>query len=228
MYILVLFVCFVLLTISFFFFFFFFFFNDTATTEIYTLSLHDALPIRRQPKPAARSSISVACRGPSSARRARYSSAGAAGARPSKGAHHRRIAKPSWESNCVVPGGAGRSDSVICCSNPARGMSPPSAWWTWWSTRARVATAAPTAPASAIRARCPVPPGARPERCRAGPADPADQVQQRGHGERGQRDAADPPEPGAVGDRGAEHGDRARAVADQRCPRTGSRSRCTR
>src|SRR6266487_7210450 len=28
--------------------FFVFFFNDTATTEIYTLSLHDALPISRQ------------------------------------------------------------------------------------------------------------------------------------------------------------------------------------
>src|SRR3712207_8550625 len=27
--------------------YFFFFFNDTATTEIYTLSLHDALPIWR-------------------------------------------------------------------------------------------------------------------------------------------------------------------------------------
>src|SRR6266705_710749 len=27
----------------------FFFFNDTATTEIYTLSLHDALPIGRSP-----------------------------------------------------------------------------------------------------------------------------------------------------------------------------------
>src|SRR6201989_3268623 len=27
-----------------------FFFNDTATTEIYTLSLHDALPIYAQPK----------------------------------------------------------------------------------------------------------------------------------------------------------------------------------
>ena len=27
------------------YFFYFFFFNDTATTEIYTLSLHDALPI---------------------------------------------------------------------------------------------------------------------------------------------------------------------------------------
>src|SRR2546430_12276588 len=28
---------------------FFFFFNDTATTEIYTLSLHDALPISQGP-----------------------------------------------------------------------------------------------------------------------------------------------------------------------------------
>ena len=40
----------VLLVVYFFFFFLcyfylFFFFNDTATTEIYTLSLHDALPI---------------------------------------------------------------------------------------------------------------------------------------------------------------------------------------
>src|SRR5215813_14455575 len=35
--------------------FFFFFFNDTATTEIYTLSLHDALPIR-----SARKSITYA------------------------------------------------------------------------------------------------------------------------------------------------------------------------
>src|SRR5256885_5324568 len=37
--------------------FFFFFFNDTATTEIYTLSLHDALPISRRtlaPPPPAR------------------------------------------------------------------------------------------------------------------------------------------------------------------------------
>src|SRR5436190_9873608 len=30
---------------------FFFFFNATATTEIYTLSLHDALPISRQGLP---------------------------------------------------------------------------------------------------------------------------------------------------------------------------------
>src|SRR5579863_10759437 len=34
-----------ILMIIYFFSSFFFFFNDTATTEIYTLSLHDALPI---------------------------------------------------------------------------------------------------------------------------------------------------------------------------------------
>src|SRR3712207_6898952 len=32
----------------------FFFFNDTATTEIYTLSLHDALPIFLGPPPVRR------------------------------------------------------------------------------------------------------------------------------------------------------------------------------
>src|SRR5690349_24822677 len=46
------------------FFYFFFFFNDTATTEIYTLSLHDALPILRTRaggqrfSPAGRRSVS--------------------------------------------------------------------------------------------------------------------------------------------------------------------------
>src|SRR3712207_7746815 len=41
-----------------FYYCFFFFFNDTATTEIYTLSLHDALPIYaaspKQPDPHRR------------------------------------------------------------------------------------------------------------------------------------------------------------------------------
>src|SRR3990170_8721824 len=37
--------CYLFVFVSCYFFFFFFFFNDTATTEIYTLSLHDALPI---------------------------------------------------------------------------------------------------------------------------------------------------------------------------------------
>src|SRR6266480_8128718 len=40
------------------FVFFFFFFNDTATTEIYTLSLHDALPISRPGQRSASPSAS--------------------------------------------------------------------------------------------------------------------------------------------------------------------------
>src|SRR2546422_11738957 len=36
--------------------YFFFFFNDTATTEIYTLSLHDALPISAPARPRRRGS----------------------------------------------------------------------------------------------------------------------------------------------------------------------------
>src|SRR3712207_7274012 len=42
----------------------FFFFNDTATTEIYTLSLHDALPISDQPEQLVdfvRSNIHIPC-----------------------------------------------------------------------------------------------------------------------------------------------------------------------
>src|SRR3712207_7848476 len=45
----------------------FFFFNDTATTEIYTLSLHDALPISSTstatPSPSAPCSAGAGCRG---------------------------------------------------------------------------------------------------------------------------------------------------------------------
>src|SRR5687768_18297434 len=48
-------------------FFLIFFFNDTATTEIYTLSLHDALPIwSRPPRPC---SVRVARRRGAGARR---------------------------------------------------------------------------------------------------------------------------------------------------------------
>src|SRR5215216_7162272 len=41
--------------------FFFFFFNDTATTEIYTLSLHDALPISRAWPRARRAYVPRPC-----------------------------------------------------------------------------------------------------------------------------------------------------------------------
>src|SRR2546422_10601558 len=53
------------------FFCFFFFFNDTATTEIYTLSLHDALPIcRSTPRPPRHRDRREAC-GPRPSRRGR-------------------------------------------------------------------------------------------------------------------------------------------------------------
>src|SRR5205814_10674183 len=48
----------IFLNFVFFYLFYFFFFNDTATTEIYTLSLHDALPIcdpRVHERPSSRS-----------------------------------------------------------------------------------------------------------------------------------------------------------------------------
>src|SRR2546429_3515387 len=59
---------------------FFFFFNDTATTEIYTLSLHDALPISR----SSTQSVSSSRPQRSSARRASRRAppgAGSSGAR---------------------------------------------------------------------------------------------------------------------------------------------------
>src|SRR5258708_20907237 len=43
--------------------FFFFFFNDTATTEIYTLSLHDALPILASATPRS-GRATARCGGP--------------------------------------------------------------------------------------------------------------------------------------------------------------------
>src|SRR6266496_6437880 len=48
----------------FFFFVFFFFFNDTAPTEIYTLSLHDALPICRLLPGHARAALQSGHHGP--------------------------------------------------------------------------------------------------------------------------------------------------------------------
>src|SRR2546422_4669010 len=68
--------------------FFFFFFNDTATTEIYTLSLHDALPISG-PRPRRRA-------GDGRARRR------------ARGAHGRRVAGPPGPGDRVRPRAARR------------------------------------------------------------------------------------------------------------------------
>src|SRR5689334_23759950 len=69
----------------------FFFFNDTATTEIYTLSLHDALPICRAP---ARSSAGEP--GPARRRRA--------------GRCHPRPARPRRARESARPGRRARSE----------------------------------------------------------------------------------------------------------------------
>src|SRR5437899_7642355 len=44
--------------------YFFFFFNNTATTKIYTLSLHDALPIYHIPPTRSRTMITLYAFGP--------------------------------------------------------------------------------------------------------------------------------------------------------------------
>src|SRR5256885_7043448 len=72
---------------------FFFFFNDTATTEIYTLSLHDALPISRGPSDCPRTSAR---------RESRRARPGHGGSRPAPGCARPRTPAPA-------PGRRGRS-----------------------------------------------------------------------------------------------------------------------
>src|SRR5260370_1050833 len=55
-------ICYFFFLLSPLFLFFFFFFNDTATTEIYTLSLHDALPISTRRSRGASTSIRISLR----------------------------------------------------------------------------------------------------------------------------------------------------------------------
>src|SRR5258708_13449009 len=71
-----------------------FFFNDTATTEIYTLSLHDALPIL----PAPRHRQGLGRRSLAEGRRARAHLPGAA-RRRSGALRHRRVPGASSEEH---------------------------------------------------------------------------------------------------------------------------------
>src|SRR6266540_5874312 len=74
------------------FFFYFFFFNDTATTEIYTLSLHDAL--RSRARTSLWRAADLPCRGMShparTAARARGPTPDSGGSRP------RAASRPPW------------------------------------------------------------------------------------------------------------------------------------
>src|SRR3712207_7630434 len=77
----------------------FFFFNDTATTEIYTLSLHDALPICGWScRTTSRTPTTPASRGPAASGRDR-------GAWPPDHTSH-----PAWGSIAAPGGGTGRSE----------------------------------------------------------------------------------------------------------------------
>src|SRR5256884_4945954 len=102
----------------------FFFFNDTATTEIYTLSLHDALPI----SPAARAARPARYDTPGTGTRARATRTRAA---------RRAPRRPPRRS----PGAPGRR-------RPTRRRKAPRAWGT--TREGRRARAAPRGVASGV------------------------------------------------------------------------------
>src|SRR2546426_8801174 len=82
---------------------FFFFFNDTATTEIYTLSLHDALPISMtSPSLTARRRRSRAG-SMSGSRRGSYSTR----APSTKAAASPGVRTPRCQRRCRISGGDG-------------------------------------------------------------------------------------------------------------------------
>src|SRR6266542_6709235 len=82
---------------------FFFFFNDTATTEIYTLSLHDALPICHLRPCSLLSHCSSRSAGRASPR-----------SRPSRGT----VSVPL--SSRITPSPRQRSRTVRCCEPTSR------------------------------------------------------------------------------------------------------------
>src|SRR3712207_9137769 len=91
----------------------FFFFNDTATTEIYTLSLHDALPISRH-----RSEVASGLDGCSEAARHRWSDRQVQQAlrelRPQEVSHHGTPADVDRKSTRLNSSHANISYAVFC------------------------------------------------------------------------------------------------------------------
>src|SRR5256885_15252292 len=103
-------------------FFFFFFFNDTATTEIYTLSLHDALPIL--PWRHAAGHLGAGGRGAGVLRQPHLHAAphpGGQGARPGRGLPAARGTK----SPCAHPGPGGVPPAEQELQDPPRPPRPP-------------------------------------------------------------------------------------------------------
>src|SRR3712207_7710631 len=90
---------------------FFFFFNDTATTEIYTLSLHDALPICARSVRAHRRRPPGRRRSPRRPRRLRRACPAAPTAGP---AGRRRAGRPDRKSTRLNSSHANISYAVFC------------------------------------------------------------------------------------------------------------------
>src|SRR3989440_4245417 len=90
---------------------FFFFFNDTATTEIYTLSLHDALPILPAPGGHPRSG--------------EYRGAARAGGPPARARRRRRCGCPARSIATAAAAAAPRGRALLP-TRPPLGASGPS------------------------------------------------------------------------------------------------------
>src|SRR6266480_1867381 len=120
-----------------FFFFFFFFFNDTATTEIYTLSLHDALPISHICPPRRASSVPSATRPkPGTRSNAAYDGGIDAGVGSNIALWNLSDTPPSAIHTRAGPGSTTRRGTSLACwpggSRTRRGST--SRWSTWAST----------------------------------------------------------------------------------------------
>src|SRR5215211_2660542 len=112
----------------------FFFFNDTATTEIYTLSLHDALPISLAsagdlatltppalPRPPV-CTCALTTTGPPAPRAIRATSSGFVATVPGfVGIPYPASNSPAWYSWIFMqrgtPQGAGRTGQAVCWSS---------------------------------------------------------------------------------------------------------------
>src|SRR2546422_11696178 len=105
----------------------FFFFNDTATTEIYTLSLHDALPIshhgRPEPHQRRRPEHRQHVVPPADRAGVRQRRTGPAARRPQRAVHRRAAADPEhlWLARARSRGSSGDPRSPGAARCEARG-----------------------------------------------------------------------------------------------------------
>src|SRR6478609_10530522 len=99
--------------IFFFFIYFFFFFNDTATTEIYTLSLHDALPIWATARPVPRPRD----------RRPKDGSSGSSGTSITRGSRSSQRPCRAWQGSGQIPEGGHAMTETVSGATTRKGKA---------------------------------------------------------------------------------------------------------